>query len=43
MDQLLNEYEEKTGIHVPIHVDGASGGFVGAASSFTTAKRDLSS
>lgn len=28
MDELLTEYEEKTGIHVPIHVDAASGGFV---------------
>jgi len=28
MDKLLTEYEEKTGIHVPIHVDAASGGFV---------------
>jgi glutamate decarboxylase len=28
MDKLLGEYEEKTGHHVPIHVDGASGAFV---------------
>ena len=28
MDEVLTEYENKTGIHVPIHVDGASGGFV---------------
>lgn len=24
----LDKYEEKTGIHIPIHVDAASGGFV---------------
>jgi glutamate decarboxylase len=24
--KLLDEYQEKTGIDVPIHVDGASGG-----------------
>ena len=24
----LDEYEKKTGIHIPIHVDAASGGFV---------------
>jgi len=28
MAELLDEYEEKTGISVPIHVDAASGGFV---------------
>ncbi|KAF4615256.1 hypothetical protein D9613_002765 [Agrocybe pediades] len=28
MSDLLDEYEAKTGIFVPIHVDGASGGFV---------------
>ncbi|KAI9463388.1 glutamate decarboxylase [Russula earlei] len=28
MADLLDEYEKKTGISVPIHVDGASGGFV---------------
>ncbi|THH14323.1 hypothetical protein EW146_g5991 [Bondarzewia mesenterica] len=28
MAQLLDEYEAKTGISVPIHVDGASGAFV---------------
>ncbi|KZO98555.1 glutamate decarboxylase [Calocera viscosa TUFC12733] len=28
MAELLDEYEKKTGIDVPIHVDGASGGFV---------------
>ncbi|KAF5331067.1 hypothetical protein D9619_005931 [Psilocybe cf. subviscida] len=28
MSDLLDEYEKKTGISVPIHVDGASGGFV---------------
>ncbi|PKI82485.1 glutamate decarboxylase [Malassezia vespertilionis] len=28
MAQLLDEYQEKTGIDVPIHVDAASGGFV---------------
>lgn len=28
MARLLDEYEAKTGISVPIHVDGASGGFV---------------
>jgi glutamate decarboxylase len=28
MSDLLDAYEEKTGIHVPIHVDAASGGFV---------------
>ncbi|BEJ15224.1 hypothetical protein CspHIS471_0409910 [Cutaneotrichosporon sp. HIS471] len=28
MSDLLDEYEAKTGHHVPIHVDAASGGFV---------------
>ncbi|SCZ97211.1 BZ3500_MvSof-1268-A1-R1_Chr4-2g07063 [Microbotryum saponariae] len=28
MSKLLDEYEAKTGHHVPIHVDAASGGFV---------------
>ncbi len=28
MSDLLDEYEARTGISVPIHVDGASGGFV---------------
>ncbi|CAK9780193.1 glutamate decarboxylase [Cutaneotrichosporon oleaginosum] len=28
MSDLLDAYEEKTGNHVPIHVDAASGGFV---------------
>jgi glutamate decarboxylase len=28
MDENLTKYEEKTGHHVPIHVDAASGGFV---------------
>ena len=28
MSDLLDEYEAKTGISVPIHVDGASGAFV---------------
>jgi len=28
MSDLLDEYEKKTGISVPIHVDGASGAFV---------------
>lgn len=28
MADLLDEYEAKTGISVPIHVDGASGGFI---------------
>ncbi|KAG2349361.1 glutamate decarboxylase [Suillus weaverae] len=28
MSDLLDEYEQKTGISVPIHVDGASGGFI---------------
>ncbi|KAH9842914.1 glutamate decarboxylase [Rhodofomes roseus] len=28
MAALLDEYEKKTGISVPIHVDGASGGFI---------------
>ncbi|KAG1826756.1 pyridoxal phosphate-dependent transferase [Suillus subaureus] len=28
MSDLLDEYEQKTGINVPIHVDGASGAFV---------------
>ncbi|KAG2146946.1 pyridoxal phosphate-dependent transferase [Suillus bovinus] len=28
MSDLLDEYEQKTGISVPIHVDGASGAFV---------------
>ena len=28
MARLLDEYEAKTGISVPIHVDGASGGFI---------------
>ncbi|KAH9483727.1 Glutamate decarboxylase [Psilocybe cubensis] len=28
MSDLLDEYEKRTGIYVPIHVDGASGGFV---------------
>jgi len=27
MADLLDEYEKKTGINVPIHVDAASGGF----------------
>lgn len=25
---LLDEYEEETGVSIPIHVDAASGGFV---------------
>lgn len=28
MSDLLDEYEKKTGVSVPIHVDGASGGFI---------------
>lgn len=28
MSDLLDEYEKKTGISIPIHVDAASGGFV---------------
>jgi len=28
MSELLDEYEKQTGVHVPIHVDGASGGFI---------------
>ncbi|KAG2020630.1 glutamate decarboxylase [Coprinopsis cinerea AmutBmut pab1-1] len=28
MSDLLDEYEKKTGIYVPIHVDAASGGFI---------------
>lgn len=28
MSDLLDAYEAKTGIHIPIHVDAASGGFV---------------
>jgi len=28
MSDLLDEYEAKTGIHIPIHVDGASGAFI---------------
>ncbi|KAG2115364.1 pyridoxal phosphate-dependent transferase [Suillus discolor] len=28
MSDLLDEYEQKTGISIPIHVDGASGAFV---------------
>lgn len=28
VSDLLDEYEQKTGHHVPIHVDAASGGFV---------------
>lgn len=28
MSDLLDEYETKTGIHIPIHVDAASGGFI---------------
>ena len=28
MSDLLDEYEKKTGHSVPIHVDGASGGFI---------------
>lgn len=28
MAELLDEYERKTGINVPIHVDAASGGFI---------------
>lgn len=28
ISKILDEYEEKTGIDIPIHVDGASGGFV---------------
>ncbi|KAI0078169.1 glutamate decarboxylase [Panus rudis PR-1116 ss-1] len=28
MADLLDEYEARTGIHVPIHVDAASGGFI---------------
>ncbi|KAG1883195.1 pyridoxal phosphate-dependent transferase [Suillus subluteus] len=28
MSDLLDEYQQKTGINVPIHVDGASGAFV---------------
>lgn len=28
MSAELDRYEEKTGIHIPIHVDAASGGFV---------------
>ena len=28
MSDLLDDYEARTGHHVPIHVDGASGAFV---------------
>lgn len=28
MSKLLDEYEQRTGQHIPIHVDAASGGFV---------------
>lgn len=28
ISKILDEYQEKTGIDIPIHVDGASGGFV---------------
>ena len=28
MSDLLDEYEKRTGHSVPIHVDGASGGFI---------------
>lgn len=28
MSDLLDEYEKKTGIFIPIHVDAASGGFI---------------
>ena len=28
MAELLDEYEARTGHSVPIHVDGASGGFI---------------
>jgi glutamate decarboxylase len=28
MSDELDKYEKETGIHVPIHVDAASGGFV---------------
>ena len=28
MSDELDKYEAQTGIHVPIHVDAASGGFV---------------
>jgi len=28
MAELLDDYEKKTGIYVPIHVDAASGGFL---------------
>lgn len=33
--QILDEYESKTGVDIPIHVDAASGGFIAP---FTTAK-----
>lgn len=28
MAKALDEYEDRTGLHIPIHVDAASGGFV---------------
>jgi len=28
ISNILDEYQEKTGIHIPIHVDAASGGFI---------------
>ena len=35
ISKILDEYEEKTGVDIPIHVDAASGGFVAP---FTFAK-----
>lgn len=35
ISNILDEYEKKTGIDIPIHVDAASGGFI---TSFTHAK-----
>ena len=35
ISKILDQYEEKTGVSIPIHVDGASGGFVAP---FTKAK-----
>ena len=35
ISKILDEYEAKTGVDIPIHVDGASGGFVAP---FTNAK-----
>jgi hypothetical protein len=35
ISKILDEYEAETGIDIPIHVDGASGGFIAP---FTHAK-----